>query len=253
MVTTVITGVALPFIGTSLGSAAVFFMKKHRSLALTDCLSGFAGGVMLAASVWSLLIPSLEEGEALGRFSFLPSATGFFIGIIFMLFCESVADRLYKEKIGSEFKSRVITAFAVTVHNFPEGLAVGLIYASLLSDSSPVAVAGALSLSLGIAIQNIPEGAVVSLPLYSNRWGKMKAFLYGVLSGTVEPVAAVTAVLFARFFSPLMAYLLSFAAGSMIFVVMEELSEDMRGRNGRGILFFALGFTVMMSLDVALG
>ena len=253
MVSTVLTGVMLPFLGTSLGSAAVFFMKKHRTLTLTDCLSGFAGGVMLAASVWSLLIPSIEESAALGKLSFLPSAVGFFIGIICMLFCESVVDGFYKNRAGQEFKSRMITAFAVTVHNLPEGLAVGLVYASIFNDNSPVAVAGALSLSLGIAIQNIPEGAIVSLPLYCGRGGKLKPFLYGVLSGAVEPVAAVTAIFFARLFSPLMAYLLSFAAGTMIFVVMEELSEEMRNEKGRGLLFFAFGFMVMMSLDVALG
>lgn len=250
LLTTVVFGILLPFVGTTLGSAVVFFIKKHRRISLTDCLAGFAAGVMLAASVWSLIIPALEGSGSLGRLSFLPTAAGFSAGIIFMLVSENVVERLYSAETN---KSGFVTAFAVTVHNFPEGLAVGLVYASLLSESSPVAAAGALSLSLGIAVQNIPEGAIVSLPLYSDRGGKLRPFLYGVLSGAVEPVAAVTALLFARLFSPLMPLLLSFAAGAMIFVVMQELSEEMRGEKGRGLLFFALGFAVMMSLDVALG
>ncbi len=239
----------LPFLGTALGSGAVFFVKKHRGIAMTDCLSGFAGGVMIAASVWSLLLPSIEAAAALGRLSFMPSAMGFFVGIIFMLLCERLVERLYTGKNSSG----LVTAFAVTVHNFPEGLAVGLVYASLMSESSPAAVAGALSLSLGIAVQNIPEGAIVSLPLYSDEGGRLRAFFFGMLSGAVEPVAALTAILAARLFSPLMGYLLSFAAGAMIFVVMQELSEEMRDGKGRGMLFFAFGFVVMMSLDVALG
>ena len=251
MVSTVVTGVMLPFIGTALGSGAVFFVKKHRGIALTDCLSGFAGGVMLAASVWSLLLPSIEESRAMGRLSFLPSAVGFMIGIAFMLLCERLIERLDTGNRTGNFRSRLTTAFAVTVHNFPEGLAVGLVYASLQGNNNPVAAAGAISLSLGIAVQNIPEGAIVSLPLYSDRGGKVKPFLYGVLSGAVEPIAAVTAILCVSFFSPLMAYFLSFAAGTMIFVVMEELADEMHGK--MGMLFFALGFVVMMGLDVALG
>ncbi len=255
MILTVVTGIMLPFLGTALGSAAVLFIKKNSPMALTDCLSGFAGGVMLAASVWSLLLPSIEESAALGKLSFLPSAVGFFAGIVFMLFCQRLVERLYADKGAGQLRSGLITAFAVTVHNFPEGLAVGLVYASLLSQSSPVAVAGALSLSLGIAVQNIPEGAIVSMPLYTARGGRLKPFLYGVLSGAVEPVAAVTAILFVGLFSPLMAYFLSFAAGAMIYVVMNELSEEMKGvkSKGRGMLFFALGFVLLMSLDVALG
>ncbi len=252
MASTVALGIMLPFLGTALGSAAVFFIKKHHRLALTDCLAGFAGGVMLAASVWSLLIPALEGSGSLGRLSFVPSAAGFMAGMLLMLLSGSLVERLYSGREG-ENKSGLVTAIAVTVHNFPEGLAVGLVYASLMNESSPVAAAGALSLSLGVAVQNIPEGAIVSLPLYSDRGGRLKPFLYGVLSGAVEPVAALTAIAAARLFSPLMPFLLSFAAGAMIFVVMQELSEEMRGKKGRGLLLFALGFTVMMSLDVALG
>ena len=235
--------------GATVFGAALGFIIKKISYKFNDMVLAAAAGVMLAASVWSLIIPALEGSGSLGRLSFLPTAAGFSAGIIFMLVSENVVERLYSAETN---KSGFVTAFAVTVHNFPEGLAVGLVYASLLSESSPVA-AGALSLSLGIAVQNIPEGAIVSLPLYSDRGGKLRPFLYGVLSGAVEPVAAVTALLFARLFSPLMPLLLSFAAGAMIFVVMQELSEEMRGEKGRGLLFFALGFAVMMSLDVALG
>lgn len=253
MLSTVVTGIMLPFFGTALGSSTVFVMKKNRRAVLTDCLSGFAGGVMLAASVWSLLLPSLERSERMGSLSFLPSAVGFVIGMLFMLMCERLVERLSADYIGKDAKSRLITAFAVTVHNIPEGMAVGMVYATLLSENTTAAAAGALSLSLGIAIQNIPEGAIVSLPLFSGRTGKSKAFFYGVLSGIVEPVAAVTAILCVRLFTPLMAYFLSFAAGAMIYVVMQELSEEMKGEKGRGMLFFTLGFVIMMSLDVALG
>lgn len=253
MLSTVVTGIMLPFLGTALGSGAVFIMKKNHRAALTDCLAGFAGGVMLAASVWSLLLPSLEKSEGMGRLAFLPSAVGFALGVIFMLLCERLIERLSFGTSYAGMKSRLVTAFAVTVHNIPEGMAVGMVYAALLSETSPGAVAGAFSLSLGIAIQNIPEGAIVSMPLFSGGTGKLRAFLFGVLSGAVEPVAAVTAILCVRLFSPLMAYFLSFAAGAMVFVVMQELSEEMRGIKGRGMLFFALGFAVMMSLDVSLG
>lgn len=253
MTATVITGILLPFFGTALGSSAVALMKKKSRAAVTDCLSGFAGGVMLAASVWSLLLPAIEKSEALGGFSFLPSALGFGVGIIFMILSEGLFDRLPTAEKTSLLKSNFITAFAVTVHNVPEGMAVGMVYASLLSDMSTAAAAGALSLSLGIAIQNIPEGAIVSLPLFSACGSKPKAFFGGVLSGAVEPLAAVVSMLLVRLFSPLLPYFLSFAAGAMVYVVMSELAEEMQGKSGRGMMFFALGFIIMMSLDVALG
>lgn len=253
MLLTVITGILLPFFGTALGSAAVFFMKKNRRAALTDCLSGFASGVMLAASVWSLLLPSIDHAKELGRLAFLPSAAGFFVGIAAMLAGERMIEGL--SKVQQYGKNSFITALAVTVHNLPEGMAVGLVFAALMNYPDELSVSSALSLSLGIAIQNIPEGAIVSLPLYSRERGKLRAFLYGVLSGAVEPVGAVMTLIFARLFSPLMPYFLSFAAGTMIFVVMNELSEEMSTEKGkgRGMLFFALGFVIMMSLDVALG
>ena len=253
MLTTVITGIMLPFFGTALGSSAVFFMKKNSRAALADCLSGFAGGVMLAASVWSLLLPALERSNNMGAFSFLPSAVGFGAGVVFMLLSERLFDRLISFGNSRGTKSNVITAFAVTVHNIPEGMAVGMVYAALLSDISSGAAAGALSLSLGIAIQNIPEGAIVSLPVFTTGKSRLKAFLYGVASGAVEPVAAVVSILFVSLFTPLLPYFLAFAAGTMVYVVMNELSEEMKGEKGRGMMFFTLGFIIMMSLDVALG
>lgn len=208
---------------------------------------------MLAASVWSLLIPSIEHAESVAYLAFLPSAIGFILGIVAMLLGEKLPGKLFSAK-NSE-RNRFVTALAITVHNFPEGMAVGLVFAALLSYPDELSVAAAMSLSLGIAIQNIPEGAIVSLPLYSEKRGKLKAFFYGVLSGAVEPAGALLTLLFARLFSPLMPYFLSFAAGTMIFVVMNELSEEMQTQKGRGrgMLFFALGFVIMMSLDVALG
>ena len=208
---------------------------------------------MLAASVWSLLLPSLEKSEALGFLSFLPSAVGFCLGIIFMLFSERLFDRLISFGNSKGTKSNAVTAFAVTVHNFPEGMAVGMVYAAFLSDTGAASVAGALTLSLGIAIQNIPEGAIVSLPVFTIGKSRMKAFFYGVASGAVEPVAAVMSILFVSLFSPLLPYFLSFAAGTMVYVVMNELSKEMSEHRGRGMLFFALGFVIMMSLDVMLG
>ncbi len=253
MLSALITGVALPFVGTALGSSAVFIMKKNSRAGLTDCLAGFAGGVMLAASVWSLLIPAIEESVSMGRLAFIPSAAGFLLGIAFMLVGERLIEKLSFGNSFGKTKSSLITAFAVTVHNIPEGMAVGMVYAALLSGTDESAVVGALSLSIGIAVQNIPEGAIVSLPLFSSGKSKGKAFSCGVLSGAVEPVAALITLLCVRLFSPLMAYFLSFAAGAMIFVVMQELSEEMKSEKGRGMLFFALGFAVMMSMDVGLG
>lgn len=247
MLITALTGILLPFFGTALGSSAVFFMKKNHRAAFTDCLSGFAGGVMLAASVWSLLLPAIEKSKVMGSFSFLPSAVGFMLGIGFMLLCEGLF-----EKAGN-LKSKAITAFAVTVHNIPEGMAVGMVYAALLDGISSTSVAAALSLSLGIAIQNIPEGAIVSLPVFTSGKSKLRSFFYGALSGAVEPAAALVSLLLVSLCSSLLPYLLSFAAGTMVYVVMNELSQEMQSKKGRGILFFALGFVIMMSLDVALG
>ena len=253
MFSLVLIGIMLPFFGTAIGSSAVFAMKKRRRQALTDCLCGFSGGVMIASSLWSLLLPAIEGSQHLASLAFLPSCVGFLSGTAFMIFCEKISHRLQKR--GSQLKKGPDTAFAVTVHNFPEGMAVGLAFAAFLSFRDELSLSSALSLSVGIAIQNIPEGAIVSLPLLSDRIGKTRAFLTGVISGAVEPLGAVMAIFFASLFSSLMPYFLSFAAGTMIFVVMNELSEEMHGEKGRsrGMVFFAIGFAVMMSLDVALG
>ncbi len=250
MLLTVIIGIMLPFFGTALGSSAVFAMRKNRKAAFTDCLSGFAGGVMLAASLWSLLIPAIEGSDAYGAYAFVPVSIGFSSGIAFMALCERLLEGSVLCK-GGKAKNKLITALAVTVHNLPEGMAVGIAYAAVVAFSDAVSLSAALSLSLGIAIQNIPEGAIVSLPLFSDRRGRLAAFTSGVLSGAVEPLGAVLTFFFAGFFSPLMPVFLSFAAGAMIFVVINELSDEMKGK--RGTVFFTLGFVVMMSLDVALG
>lgn len=253
MLSALITGIMLPFAGTALGSSAVLVMKKHSRAGCADCLAGFAGGVMLAASVWSLLLPAIERSENMGRLAFVPSSVGFMLGIGFMLLCERLVERFSFADSLTVTKSSFVTAFAVTVHNIPEGMAVGMVYAALLSGADKSALIGALSLSIGIAVQNIPEGAIVSLPLFSAGKSRSESFACGVLSGAVEPVAAVLTLLCVRLFSPLMAYFLSFAAGAMIFVVIKELSEEMKSKKGRGMVFLALGFAVMMSMDVGLG
>ena len=253
MSTGMLAELLMPLLGTTLGAACVLFIKGELPRSIQRALTGFAAGVMVAASVWSLLLPSIDHAKELGRLAFLPSAAGFFVGIAAMLAGERMIEGL--SKVQQYGKNSFITALAVTVHNLPEGMAVGLVFAALMNYPDELSVSSALSLSLGIAIQNIPEGAIVSLPLYSRERGKLRAFLYGVLSGAVEPVGAVMTLIFARLFSPLMPYFLSFAAGTMIFVVMNELSEEMSTEKGkgRGMLFFALGFVIMMSLDVALG
>ena len=249
----VLTGIMLPFVGTALGSSAVFIMKRNSRAGFADCLAGFAGGVMLAASVWSLIIPAIEQNASMGRFAFVPSVVGLFLGVAFMLVGERLIERLSFDEGTDGAKSSFITAFAVTVHNIPEGMAVGMVYAALLSGGDKSALVGALSLSIGIAVQNIPEGAIVSLPLFSSDSSRARAFFYGVLSGAVEPAAAAVTIFCVRLFSPLMAYFLSFAAGAMIYVVMQELAVEMKSEKGRGMIFFALGFAVMMSMDVGLG
>lgn len=249
----VLAGLLLPFVGTALGSSAVLIVKKSSRTGLTDCLAGFAGGVMLAASFWSLIVPAIEQSAAMGRFAFIPSSAGLLLGIAFMLASEKLVERFSFSEGSAGTKSGLITAFAVTVHNFPEGMAVGMVYASLLSGADKSALIGALSLSVGIAVQNIPEGAIVSLPLFFSGKSRARAFFYGVLSGAVEPVAALVTLFCVRLFSPFMAYFLSFAAGAMIYVIMQELAEEMKSEKGRGMQFFAVGFVVMMSLDVGLG
>ena len=260
MVTDVFYGLMIPFLGTSLGAAAVFFMKRALSENISRALTGFAAGVMVAASFWSLIIPAIEQSQAMGRLSFLPSLIGFWLGVMFLLFLDKIIPHLHRgfseaEGPKSSLKRTTMMVLAVTLHNIPEGMAVGAVYAGLLSGSPDITAGGAMALALGIAIQNFPEGAIISMPLHAQGQQKPKAFLCGVLSGVVEPIFGVLTVIFAALIVPVLPYLLSFAAGAMIYVVVEELIPEMsQGKHSDiGVLFFAAGFTVMMSLDVALG
>ena len=253
-------GILIPFLGTSLGAACVFFMKQSLSDCLQRSLTGFAAGVMVAASVWSLLIPSIEQSAALGAFAFVPAAVGFWAGILFLLALDHIIPHLHQNSGQAEGpKSRLqrttMMVLAVTLHNIPEGMAVGVVYAGYLSGSAQITAAGALVLSLGIAIQNFPEGAIISMPLRAEGMGKGGAFWGGVLSGVVEPIGAVLTILAARHIVPALPYLLSFAAGAMLYVVVEELIPEMSqgDHSNIGTVFFAVGFSVMMVLDVALG
>ena len=253
-------GILIPFLGTSLGAACVFFMKKTLSDTVQRALTGFAAGVMVAASVWSLLIPAMEQSAEMGKLSFVPAAVGFWIGIFFLLILDHIIPHLHPksgqtEGPKSQLQRTTMMVLAVTLHNIPEGMAVGVVYAGYLSGSAQITAAGALALSLGIAIQNFPEGAIISMPLRAEGMKKGKAFCGGVLSGVVEPIGAVLTILAAQLIVPALPYLLSFAAGAMLYVVVEELIPEMsQGEHSNiGTLFFAVGFSVMMMLDVALG
>lgn len=253
-------GILIPFLGTSLGAACVFFMKKTLSDRVQRSLTGFAAGVMVAASVWSLLIPAIEQSASMGKWAFVPAAAGFWIGVLFLLALDHLIPHLHANSDSAEgprsrLQRTTMMVLAVTLHNIPEGMAVGVVYAGYLSGSAQITAAGALALSLGIAIQNFPEGAIISMPLRAEGAGKGKAFMGGVLSGVVEPVGAVLTILAARLIVPALPYLLSFAAGAMLYVVVEELIPEMsQGTHSNiGTVFFAVGFSVMMILDVALG
>ena len=253
-------GIMIPFLGTTLGAACVFFMKRSLGDLVQRSLAGFAAGVMVAASIWSLLIPAIEQSEDMGKLSFLPAFIGFWGGVLFLLLLDRLIPHLH---VGSEQaegpKSKLgrttMMMLAVTLHNIPEGMAVGVVYAGFLSGNTQITAASALALSLGIAIQNFPEGAIISMPLRAEGERKGRAFLGGVLSGVVEPIGAVLTLLAAQFVIPALPYLLSFAAGAMLYVVVEELIPEMsQGRHSNlGTVFFAVGFSVMMVLDVALG
>ena len=253
-------GIMIPFLGTTLGAACVFFMKKSLGDLVQRSLAGFAAGVMVAASIWSLLIPAIEQSEDMGKLSFLPAFIGFWSGVLFLLLLDRLIPHLH---VGSEQaegpKSKLgrttMMVLAVTLHNIPEGMAVGVVYAGFLSGNTQITAASALALSLGIAIQNFPEGAIISMPLRAEGERKDRAFLGGMLSGVVEPIGAVLTLLAAQLVIPALPYLLSFAAGAMLYVVVEELIPEMsQGRHSNlGTVFFAVGFSVMMVLDVALG
>ncbi len=253
-------GILIPFLGTSLGAACVFFMKHDMSERLSRILTGFAAGVMVAASIWSLLIPAMDQSEEMGKFAFVPAVAGFWGGILFLLLLDHIIPHLHRYSVSAEGpKSRLqrttMMVLAVTLHNIPEGMAVGVVYAGYLAGNAKITVAAAMALSIGIAIQNFPEGAIISMPLRAEGMKVSKAFAGGVLSGIVEPVGAVLTILAAGYIVPALPYLLSFAAGAMIYVVVEELIPEMsQGEHSDlGTIFFAVGFTVMMSLDVALG
>lgn len=260
MTGTIIRGIMIPFLGTSLGAAMVFFMKGSLHILVHRALTGFAAGVMVAASIWSLLIPAMDQAAEMGNWAFVPAAAGFWIGILFLLFLDHIIPHLHMNSSECEgpkchLQRTTMLVLAVTLHNLPEGMAVGVVYAGMAEGNTYITAAGALALSLGIAIQNFPEGAIISMPLRAEGVGKPKAFLYGVLSGVVEPIGALATILAASVVLPALPYLLSFAAGAMIYVVVEELIPEMSsGKHSNiGTLFFALGFTLMMALDVALG
>lgn len=260
MNTNVVIGVLIPFIGTMLGSACVFFLKDEIKPGVQKALLGFASGVMIAASVWSLLIPAMDMSEGMGKFAFVPAAAGLLLGIAFLLLMDRLIPHLHlnsdeQEGPKSTLGKTTMLVLAVTLHNIPEGMAVGVVFAGMLSQSSDITMAGAFALAIGIAIQNFPEGAIISLPLKSNGAGKKKAFLYGTASGIVEPIGAVITILLSSFVTPVLPYLLAFAAGAMIYVVVEELiPEASEGEHSNiGTIGFAVGFVLMMVLDVALG
>ena len=257
----VAAGLLLPFLGTSLGAACVFFLKNELNPKIQKALLGFASGVMVAASVWSLLIPAMDMSEEMGKFAFIPAAAGFALGMGFLFLMDMVIPHLHMGAEQSEgpkcsLKKTTMLVLAVTLHNIPEGMAVGVVFSGALLSSQDIGLAGAFALSIGIAIQNFPEGAVISLPLRSEEgMSRRKAFLYGVLSGVVEPLGALVTILLSSFITPVLPYLLAFAAGAMLYVVVEELiPEASQGEHSNlGTLGFAAGFVLMMVLDVALG
>lgn len=256
-------GLLLPFLGTALGATCVLLLKKGLSSKLKKSLSGFAAGVMIAASVWSLLIPSIDHAvnNGMEKFAFVPAVVGFCLGMLFLLLLDNIIPHMHAnntiEGPKSNFKKTTMLFFAITLHNIPEGMAVGVLYASWLNGSEFITQSAAIALALGIAIQNFPEGAIVSMPLHSNGFSKKKACLFGVISGLVEPIASVLTILLASHIIPILPFLLSFSAGAMIYVVIEELipeiANETEGHSNLGTIFFAIGFSIMMVLDVALG
>lgn len=253
-------GILIPFIGTALGAACVFFMRGEMKPNLQKMLSGFAAGVMIAASVWSLLIPAMDMSESMGKFKFIPAVAGLVLGVLCLLMLDKVVPHIHvnaekPEGIKSKFSKSTMLVMAVTLHNIPEGMAVGAVFAGMAAESHSITLMGAIALSIGIAIQNFPEGAIISMPLCGSGAGRKKAFLYGVLSGVVEPLGALLTIWLSGFVLPVLPYLLAFAAGAMIYVVVEELiPEAVEGEHSHiGTLSFVIGFAIMMILDVALG
>ena len=256
----IFVGIMIPFLGTAAGAFCVFFLRQAMAPRMQKALLGFASGVMVAASVWSLLIPAMDMSAAMGRLAFLPAAVGLLLGIGFLLLLDNAVPHLHMDAEEPEgpkgqWKKSTMLVLAVTLHNIPEGMAVGVAFAGLMAEEgAAITLAGALALSLGIAIQNFPEGAIISLPL-KEAVGKKKAFLYGMLSGIVEPIGAACMILLSDYLGPFLPYFLALAAGAMLYVVVEELiPESAEGEHSNvGTIGFALGFVVMMILDVALG
>lgn len=256
----VFAAIFLPFAGTVVGAAFVFFLKGAMNRTLQRILTGFAAGVMVAASIWSLIIPAMNQSEHMGKLAFLPAFVGVWGGFLFLLLLDEVIPHLH---VGSEcpegtacgLGKSAMMVFAVALHNLPEGMAVGVVVAGWLTGNETISAAAALALSLGIALQNLPEGAIISMPLKSGGMKRGKAFGYGVISGVIEPVGAIITILMAELIVPALPYLLSFAAGAMLYVVVEELIPEMsEGEHSNiGTVFFAVGFSLMMVLDVALG
>lgn len=269
----IIIGILVPFLGTSLGAALVFLLKKEIKPIVQKILLGFASGVMIAASVWSLLIPAIEMAEQQNKIAWIPASVGFILGTVILIVVNNVAERLEnkikiermfsRKKLGTpekevskeKLKSTSMLVLAVTLHNIPEGMAVGVAFAGLLTCSIGVTLAGAFALAIGIAIQNIPEGAIISMPLHSSGKGKFKSFVGGVLSGVVEPIGAIITIMLTQIVVPILPYLLSFAAGAMIYVVVAELIPESQSDKRTNIVTIAvaIGFVIMMLLDVALG
>lgn len=255
-----VIGLLIPFLGTVLGSAFVFFMKKDMPALLQKTLLGFASGVMVAASVWSLLIPSIEMSSDAGKGAVIPAVIGFLLGMAFLLFIDYITPHLHigddhPEGPRSKLSRTAMLSLAVTIHNLPEGMAVGVVLAGALQSNLGISAAGALAMSIGIAIQNIPEGAIISMPMRAEGNSRMRSFLLGSLSGIVEPLGGLIVILLASFMTPVLPYMLAFAAGAMMYVVIEELiPETSEGEHSNlGTIGFALGFALMMVLDVVLG
>ncbi len=256
----ILLAIGIPFLGTCLGAACVYVMRDVMPTGLQKLLTGFASGVMVAASIWSLLIPAMEENAGMGQWAFLPAVIGFWAGTLFLLVLDHVIPHLHLDATEAEgpktsLSRNLMMVLAVTLHNIPEGMAVGVVVASWMTGEVGITWGGALALSLGIAIQNFPEGAIISMPLKAGGFSRHKAFGAGVLSGIVEPIGSLLTIYAAMYVVPLLPYLLSAAAGAMMYVVVEELIPEMsEGEHSNiGVLAFAFGFTLMMALDVALG
>lgn len=260
MKTEILSAILIPFLGTVLGSGCVFFLKGQMSRRIQRILSGFAAGVMVAASIWSLIIPAIEQSADMGKLAFVPAFIGVWGGFLFLLLLDFIIPHLHMnsqcpEGVKCNLGKSTMMVLAVALHNLPEGMAVGVVIAGWITGSQGISSAAAFALSFGIALQNLPEGAIISMPLKSNGMKSSKAFGYGVISGAVEPMGAILTILLANLMIPVLPYLLSFSAGAMLYVVVEELIPEMsKGEHSNiGTIFFAVGFSLMMVLDVALG